>query len=126
MMLNPATGLFSPGTSRVQQTGLPSRPFATAVSSISPHRASSTTSSRSQSTQARARPSNKSDLLVLRGVGPVNARLLVAQEITTVESLQEIYCDQLKRDKEEFLRFLSVSISKQRKNGGFYINTHTQ
>ena len=40
-------------------------------------------------------------------MGPVNAGLLLAQEITSVEKLHEIYCKDFKQDKDELLRFLS-------------------
>lgn len=114
MMLHPAAGLFSPGAARGIQNGVPSRPFAQAAGLSAPHLSSSDILSRGQSTQARARPANKSDLLALKGVGPVNAGLLLAQQITSVETLQEIYCNELKRDKQELLRFLSVSLLRFR------------
>ncbi len=46
-------------------------------------------------------------MLELRGVGPVNAGLLLAKEITSVEKLHEIYYKDFKQDKEQLLRFLS-------------------
>lgn len=57
-----------------------------------------------------ALPPSNSDLLVLRGVGPVNAALLAGHQITSIERLQELYCSTMGRDKQELLRFLSVRL----------------
>ena len=52
----------------------------------------------------------KSDLLALRGIGPVNASLLAAQGITTIDTLQSLYRTTLKEEKEELLRYLTVCL----------------
>ena len=48
-----------------------------------------------------------SDLLALRGVGPVNAKLLLANGITSVDKLQQLYCRHMSKDRIELMRFLS-------------------
>jgi deoxyadenosine/deoxycytidine kinase len=85
----------SPRCSALPQQSSRQRPC-----SSSSHSASSSFSSTSWS------PRNN-NLLELRGVGPVNAGLLLAKEITSVEKLHEIYCKEFQQDKEELLRFLS-------------------
>lgn len=49
-------------------------------------------------------------LLALRGVGPVNARLLLAQQIESVDMLKEIYQTTCRTDKQELQRYLMVSL----------------
>lgn len=50
------------------------------------------------------------DVRVIRGVGPVNAALLMAQDIGTVSMLQQVYHHSLQSDKNELQRFLSVRL----------------
>ena len=47
-----------------------------------------------------------SSLLDIKGVGPVNASLLVSKRITSVDHLQEIYHQICKQDTKEFQEFL--------------------
>ena len=51
-------------------------------------------------------------LLALRGVGPVNARLLLAQQIESVDMLKEIYQTTCRTNKQELQRYLMVSCAK--------------
>lgn len=64
----------------------------------------SNSSSRNNSSHANSAP-HKS-LLDIKGVGPVNASLLVANRIMSVNHLQEIYHQLCKQDAKEFQEFL--------------------
>lgn len=100
----PSSAAFSSSCCRtLSQFGCSTSPRCSGLPQQSNQRTFSS-SSTSSSTSWSPRNNN---LLELRGVGPVNAGLLLAQEITSVEKLHEIYCKDFKQDKEELLRFLS-------------------
>jgi deoxyadenosine/deoxycytidine kinase len=48
----------------------------------------------------------QSSLLDIKGVGPVNASLLMSQRITSVDHLQEIYHQMCRQDAKQFQEFL--------------------
>lgn len=54
------------------------------------------------------KPNDRCELQNVRGVGPVNATLLKAKNISTVQQLQQMYHDNFKADQHQMEQFLYV------------------
>lgn len=103
---NPFLGL-SPVSTRLNSSLGCSTSFADAAASFITRRRARPANLQGRGCSSSAVPPSR-DLLRLRGVGPVNANLLLAKQIISVEMLQEIYHTTCNRDKQELQRYLSV------------------